>query len=152
MAQGDFVVFAQAKVSMQEALIDLETDSFFLALVTNATVPSETTADPRWGAGGSTDFSANEVSGDNYTTGGNALLNPTISLATATTKWDTDDPTTWSQAAGGPTDIRWGIIYDSTDAGKRAVGYVEMTTGTDISLVAGDISVAVAAGGWYTVL
>lgn len=151
MAQGDFTVFNAFKESIGESLLDLETDTFKLAFI--STVPTASDADPRWGAGGSTNLSSDEVSGTNYTAGGNTLANPAYTESSGTATWDTDDPATWSQHASGPTNIKTGIIYDDTDTGKRAIGFIDMTTDggtTAISLANSDITVQVNASGWFT--
>lgn len=156
MARGTFAVFNQFKADIGEKLHNLETDSFKLALTTlqvgGTPTVAATDADPRWGAGGSTDLSTSEVSGTNYTAGGNALGTPTYDESSGTATFDTADPAAWLQHASGPTDIKTAILYNDTDAGKRAIGFMDMTADgtTAISLVDGDITVTVAATGWFT--
>ena len=57
MAQGDVTWFEQAFVDIQEGLHDLENDTIKLGLTDSTTTPASTTADPRWGAGGTTNLS-----------------------------------------------------------------------------------------------
>ncbi len=151
MAQGTLVVFDEFKQTIGESLVDLETDAFKLAFIN--IVPLVSDADPRWGAGGGTNLSTSEVSGTNYTAGGNATANPAYTQASGTATWDVDDPATWLQHVSGPTDIKTGIVYDDTDAGKRAIAFIDMTTDggtTPLSLVDGDITVAVNVAGIFT--
>lgn len=140
MAQGDVVVFDQFLVDVCEALHDLENDVIKCALITSATTPAATTADPRWGAGGSTNLSTDEVTaGGNYTAGGNTCANPAVTLNAGAAEIDFDDPAVWSQNASNPTNARWGIVYNDTDAGKRAIGYVDL--GSTFDMTTGDLTI-----------
>lgn len=136
MAVGDVTMFNKFWEDVGDKLHALSADVFKFGIVTNATVPASTTADPRWGAGGTTNFATNEVTpGGNYAAGG-----PTIdgadpwTISTATTIFDPIDVSIAANAAN-PTGAYWGILYNDTDAGKRAIGFIEL--GTAISLVGG---------------
>lgn len=145
MAAGDVVFFDQFMVDVQEGVHNLETDTIKLGLITNAVTPAVTDADPRWGAGGTTNFATNQVTpGGNYATGGPAAANPTVALSGGAAVFDADDIAI-SQAAGNPTDARWGILYNDTAAGKNAIGFVDL--GSVIDLSAGNFSVAWNASG-----
>ncbi len=145
MSAGDIVFFDQWLVDVQEKLHDHENDTFKLGLITNAVTPAATTTDPRWGAGGTTNLSSSQVTpGGNYATGGPAIGNPTVTLSGGAAVFDGDDISI-AQHASNPTDARWGIIYNDTDAGKRAVGYVDL--GAVIDLSAGAFSTAWNASG-----
>lgn len=133
MAVGDIIAFDQFLVDVQEGLHDLENDTIKLGIVTNSTVPTATTADPRWGAGGTTDFSANEVTpGGNYSTGGPTLANPTVTLSGGAGVFDTDDVSI-AQDASNPSGAYWGFVYNDTDTGKRGILFVELGTAVDLS-------------------
>ena len=111
-------------------------DTLKFGIVTNATVPSTTTADPRWGAGGTTNFATNEVTpGGNYAAGGISITSPTTTLSTTHTNLNATSPISLAANAANPTGAYWGIVYDSTDAGKHAIGFVDL--GGPLSLVAG---------------
>lgn len=139
MAQGDVVFFDQWLVDVAEAKQDHELGVFFLGLVTNATVPADTTADPRWGAGGTTNFKTNEViPGGNYAADGASLANPSVALVGGLAEIDTDDPATWAQNASNPTNAQWGIIYNN-QAAKECVGYVDL--GGAFDMTTGDLDV-----------
>ncbi len=145
MAAGDVVFFDQWLVDVAEKKHDHETDTFKVGLITSAVTPSATTSDPRWGAGGSTNFSTNEVApGGNYTTGGPTIGNPSVTLSGGAAVLDGDDISV-AQHASNPTNGRWGIIYNSTSAGKEGVGYVDL--GTAIDLSAGAFSITWNASG-----
>jgi hypothetical protein len=145
MAAGDVVFFDQWLVDVQEGLHDQENDTIKVGLITSAATPAATTSDPRWGAGGGTNFSTNQVTpGGNYATGGPSAANPSVTLTGGAGVFDADDIAI-TQNASNPTNARWGIIYNDTDAGKRCIGYVDL--GTDIDLSAGDFSITWNASG-----
>ena len=145
MAQGDVQEFDQFHHNLGLALHNLSTSTYKLALITSAVTPASTTADPRWGAGGSTNLSTNEVTaGGNYTSGGVTLSSVTYTLTGGKSVWDAADITI-SQNASNPTNARWGIIYDNTDAGKRAVAYLDL--GSTFDMTTGDLVIAWNAGG-----
>lgn len=141
MAQGDIIYFDQWLVDVQEALHDHENDDFKVGLITDVSPqPAATTTDPRWGAGGTTNYSTSQVTpGGNYATGGPSIVNPTVTLSGGAGVFDGDDISI-TQHASNPTNARWGIIYNNTDAGKRAVGFLDLGGVTDLS--AGDFSIA----------
>lgn len=138
MAQGDVVFFDQYLVDVQEKVHNQETDTIKLAYITSAVTPVATTSDPRWGAAGTTDFSTSEVTpGGNYSTGGPAAANPSVTLSGGAGVFDADDIAI-SQNASNPTDARWGILYNDTATGKNCLGFVDNGSDTDMS--AGDFA------------
>lgn len=148
MAQGDITVFAQAKLDIGLKVHQLETDTIKLGLITSGVTPTETTSDPRWGSGGSTNLSSSQVTpGGNYSSGGPTIANNTYTLNSATTTFDGDNITI-AQNASNPTNARWGIIYNDTAAGKQALAFVDLGGATD--LTAGDFSITWNASGIFT--
>lgn len=147
MAAGDVVWFDQALVDMAKKLIDLSGD-IRLGIVDATITPSATTAAPCWGAGGTTDFSAEQVS-----TGGTAYTGPidlagvTCTLSGGAMVFDADDVSI-SQDASGFTDGRWGILYDNAAANKNAIGYLDL--GIARSIVTGPLSITWNASGILT--
>lgn len=138
MAAGDVHVFSQfVNNTTLASLASLwGTNTIKMGIVTNATVPAVTTADPRWGAGGTTNFATNEVTpGGNYAAGGITLAGTTVTLSTTHTNLNATSPISLAANASNPTGAYWGILYDSTDAGKHCFGYVDL--GGPISLVSG---------------
>lgn len=137
MAQGDVVFFDQFLLNLATG-----TDIGFdfgatpnvvkVALIDSVVTPDATTTDPRWGTGGITNFSLNEVTvaGD-YTAGGNACASPNVSLVGGLVEFDWGDPAPWT--SGTDTDAKWGIIYDDTLAGKYCIGYIDLGTAFDMS-------------------
>lgn len=149
MAQGDLLFFNDFVDDLGKGKHNLDTDTIKFALCTNATVPSVSTADPCFGAGGTTNFSSTEVSGTGYTAGGEDISS-TYSTTTAVGTLDGTD-VSWTQNGAGPTNIRWGIIYNDTATNKDCIAFVDMGGGADISLVDGDISYTFNGSGIGTI-
>lgn len=151
MAAGDFTWFTQAKVDLGNKIHNLGSggDTLKLALVTAVVTPSETDAAPHFGGTGTTNYATNQVSaGGNYAAGGATLANQTFAAASANAKFDADD-VSWSKNASNPTNARWGILYNSTDANKRALGFVDLGGAIDMS--AYDLTVQWNASGLITI-
>ena len=145
MAQGDVVFFDQFLVDVMEEIHNLETDTIKVALVDNVITPVATTADPRWGAGGTTDLSANEVAaGGNYAAGGATPAAPEVTLTGGLAQFDAGD-VSWAQDASNPTDAEWAIVYNDTAAGKNAIGFVDI--GGTFDMTTGDLSITWNANG-----
>ena len=123
------------------------TNTIKMAIMTNAATPSLTDSDPRWGAGGSQNYATNEVTpGGSYSAGGITLTSPTSTLSGAVTSLNSTSPITLAANAANPTNAYWGIFYDSTDAGKHVIGYIDL--GGPVSLVPGlQINIAGASSG-----
>lgn len=117
------------------------------AIVTSSYTPDQNLHD-FWN-----DVSANEVSGTNYTAGGNSCASPTWSGpdGSGVLTFDASDPATWSQHASGFSTGRRAIIYYDTGVGStsRLVAYSD-DFGAASGNVAGDFSVAFNASGIYT--
>lgn len=133
MAQGDVTLFNKAIEWIGEAVINLETDTIKLGLITSSLTPAASTAAPCWGAGGSTNLTTYQVTpGGNYSTGGPTIANPTYTESSGTVTFDGDDVTI-AQDASNPTNARWAIIYSSTAANANALGFVDLGGITDLS-------------------
>jgi hypothetical protein len=149
MAQGDIIIFDQYCLDIGKKLIDNSADVLKLALVNSTTTPTTTTADPRWGAGGTTNFSSNEVTaGGNYTAGGSTLASVTFTLSGGKAVFDAAD-ITWSQNASNPTTARWAILYDNTDTGKRCLLAVDL--GSTFDMTTGDLVITWNASGIFDI-
>lgn len=145
MASGDVTFTDQWLVDVQEKFHDMEADTIKLGLITSSTTPTAATADPRWGAGGTTNWSTNEVTpGGNYSAGGPAIANNSVTLSGGAGVFDGDDISI-TQNGSNPTNARWGIIYNDTDAGKRALGFLDL--GSDRDLSGGNFTVTWNASG-----
>lgn len=96
----------------------------------------------------------NEVTGTNYTAGGNVMSNGSVSLPDAGTGLvtvDIDDPGTWLFDASGFTNGRRAIIYldTGTAATSTLIGFSN-DFGSDQGNGNGDFNVTVNASGLYT--
>ena len=136
MARGDIKWFASALHDLGNKIHDMDSDALRLGIVTNATVPAINTPAPHWGGTGTTNFAANQVpTGTAYT--GPIALTETWALTAAGADFRLSNIVIAQDAGGGFTTGHWGIIYNDTDANKRAIGYVEL--GGPVGNVAGAI-------------
>lgn len=152
MAAGDFLVFDSFIEALGDGNIpDLNTVDIHMGIATNATVPTKTTADPRWGAGGTTNFLTNQVTpGGNYTTGGPELTVTTTTpwtISGSTATFDLDDVSI-AVNASNPATGYWGLIYIN-DADDRCIGYVEL--GAPVDMTAGNFTITWDASGLFTI-
>lgn len=143
MATGDITWFDQALLDLGSKIHNLGSDVLKLGIVKSAANggidPATTTADPRWGAGGTTNLSSSSVvvTGTSYTAP-QTLASVTWSLVSGIATLRANI-ITLAQDASGFTNGRWGIIYNDTDTGKRALAFVDF--GSDRSLVAGALTI-----------
>lgn len=149
MARGDVHVFAAWELSMKAGgSNNLTSDTLKLGIVTNGTVPTVSTNDPRWGAGGTTNFATNEVAtGSTYSAGGPSLASVTFTRASGVNTLTAANASISTDATGF-TNGYYGIIYDSTDAGKRAVAFVDL--GGPVSIQGGALNINWNASGIFT--
>lgn len=147
MAAGDFKWFAQGLQDLGNKVHDLDADDWRMGIVTNATVPAVNTAAPHWGGTGTTNFSTNQVgTGGTSYTGPIVLTSEAWALTASGAAMDVAD-ISLAQDAAGFTNGAYGIIYNNTDANKRAIGYVELSSGGTLSLVAGAVTITMNASG-----
>ena len=67
-------------------------DTIKMAIITNAQTPGINDSDPRWGSGGSQNYSTAEVTpGGNYSAGGVSLSGTTSTLSGAVTSLERDE-------------------------------------------------------------
>lgn len=115
------------------------------ALVTSAYTPNQNTHD-------FFDDITNEVTGTNYTAGGNVCSNPAVTMDGAgLITFDADDPATWSQNAGGFSTARRAILYRDTGtaATSQLIAYSDAFS-ADRGNVDGDFSITFDAAGVFT--
>ncbi len=153
MAQGDVNYFDQFWTDVGNKLHNLSTDTFYIGIVGNGVTPAQTTADPRWGAGGTTDFSAQEVTpGGNYSAGGenlSAVITDNWTSSSGTDKLDFDDVSI-AQDASNPSGCYYGIVYNFTDTGKRCVGWIDL--GGPLNLAGGPLTITWHANGFLALI
>jgi len=133
MASGDITFFHQFKVDLGNKIHDLDTDTWKVGLITSAVTPAAADAAPHWGGTGTTNYSTNQVTpGGNYATGGPSLTALAYTNSSGTVSWQAAKVSIASHASN-PTNARWGIIYNSTDANKRAAAYVDLGSARDLT-------------------
>lgn len=141
MAAGDVVVFDEAKLALLDGTHDLDTHSFKGFLITNAVVPAAADATPA-----KADYT--EVTpGGTYSAGGSALT-VVLSEAAGTVTYDFSTNPSWAQNASNPTDAYYLVIYNDTNVGKEAIGFVDL--GGPVDMTAGDLTVTWNASGLFT--
>lgn len=128
MAQGDLVVFDEAKLALLNGTHDLDTHTIKVAICDNTTAPTAGTATPTL-----SDFTQVGTAGS-YTAGGTTL---TISLteAAGTVTFDATNNPSWAAHASNDTDAYWAIIYNDTDVSDSAIAYVDLGGPVDMSAV-----------------
>ena len=123
--------------------IDWDTDLIKVMLVTASYTPAPTTDEFI------SDADANEVTGSNYTAGGDTVDNISVVESAGTVTVDGDD-VAWLQHATGFADARYAIIYYDTTVNTTSpvVGYIDFTA--DKGNVNGDLTIEWAATGIFT--
>lgn len=138
MAAGDMKWFVQALHDLGNKIHDLDGDTLKMGIVTNATVPANTTAAPHWGGTGTTNFATNQVGTGGGYTGPVTLAGKAWAVSSSSAIFGADQISI-SQNASGFTDGYYGIIYNDTDANKRALGFIDL--GGPVSLVSGSLTI-----------
>lgn len=136
MAAGDVHVCAKFVSNMAALAGGKWTNAVKVALITNAVTPSISDTDPRWGVGGAQNYSTAEVTaGGNYSAGGIPLSGLSVAGTFPNVDLVATSPISVTANAANPTGAFWGIIYDSTSAGKEVLGFIDL--GGPVSLVNG---------------
>lgn len=151
MAQGDVIVFDQTFLDLASKIHNISTggDTVKMGIVDSTITPTATTADPRWGAGGTTDLSANEVAtGTSYSAGGPALGSVTGGLSGGAFVFDSANVSI-AQDATGFTDGRWAVAYNDTSSGKQVLFVVDL--GGVVSIQGGSLNINANASGWFSI-
>ena len=147
MATGDFKWFAQGLHDLGNKLHDLDSDDWRMGVVTTGNVPTVNETGPHWGGTGTTNFATNQVATGTAYTGPIVLATEAWTLTSTGAALDFGDITIAQDAGGGFANGAYGIVYNNTDANKRAIGYVELSSAGTLSNVAGPINVTINASG-----
>lgn len=129
--------------------VDLETpggNGYKIALVNVTETPVQNT-DDFWD-----DANANEVSGTGYTTDGNLIASPIVTMnGSGLITWDASDPATWGQNGAGFTNARLAIIIrdTGTPSSSELIAYSD-NFAADRGNVSGDFSITLDAAGIFT--
>ena len=140
MATGDIKWFSAAILQLGTKIHNLTSDTLNLGIVTTATVPTITTAIPHWGGTGTTNFATNQVGVGGGYTGPVALASVTWTDVSGVLTLRATDVVIPQNASGFSTGA-YGIIYNNTDANKRALGYIELSSGGTLSIVSGSVTI-----------
>lgn len=144
MARGDLVYFDQFYTDEGLGVHDLSNNTVKWGLVTNAVVPSRSTPDPRWGAGGTTNFAAQEVTpGGTYISGGTDLSS-TFTKDNGTSTHGAS-VVSWAANAANPQDAAYAIAYNDVTAGKQCICFVDLAGPLDMR--AGPLTITPNAAG-----
>jgi hypothetical protein len=144
MAAGDLVVFNEARAFLIDGGFE-PTDDLKVALVTTATTPTASTASPTL-----SDFTQ-VTAGGNYVAGGISIgnLGALISQTSGTVTADSATNPSWAQNAGNPTNARWAIVYNDTDASDQAIAFIDL--GATVDMTAGALTITWNASGLFTI-
>ena len=140
MATGDIKWFQQALLDLGNKIHNLSSDVLQLGIVTTTTVPTMATAAPHWGGTGTTNFATNQVGIGGGYTGPITLAGVSWSNVSGVLTLRATDPVIPQNAAGFANGA-YGIIFNSTDANKRALGYIELSAAGSLSIVSGSVTV-----------
>lgn len=146
MATGTMKWFAQGLHDIGNKIHDLDGDDWRMGIVTGVT-PAVNTAAPHWGGTGTTNYATSQVAttGTSYT-GPIVLTSEAWTLTSTGAAMDFAD-VSLAKDASGFTNGGYGIIYNNTDANKRAIGYIEISATNAASLVIGAINITFNASG-----
>lgn len=145
MAAGTFTVYGAAIEAIHKGLIDLDSSTVVITLHGSSYTPSNDTH-ATWA-----DVSASQFStGGNYTAGGQALANITVTRTGSTVKFDADD-VTWSNVTLANVryaiaTVRAGASLASTDL---LLGYCDVEVGGSLSPSNGNLAITWNANGLF---
>lgn len=144
MARGDFVVFDEAKAYMIDGGWEAA-DDIKCAILDDTTTPTAGDTTPALG-----DYTEVGASGT-YTAGGTSLgnLGTVVTEAGGTMTFDSSTNPTWAQDASNDTDAYWGLVYNDTQAGDPAIGFLDL--GGPVDMTAGDLTITWNASGLFTI-
>jgi len=127
MARGDIHWFNSAGLQGFKKFYDLSSETLKLGIVNGANVPTVNTPNPAWGANGTINFSADQV-----TTNAGGYSGP-ITLASVTFTQVANLATLAANSVviaqdsgNGFSNANFGIMYDDTHANKPAFAFVDL--------------------------
>ena len=140
MATGSIKWFNDGILAMGNKAFNLSSDTLQLGIVTTSTVPSLTTAVPHWGGTGTTNFATNQVGTGGGYTGPITLASVTWSNVSGVITLRATDVVI-PQNASGFSNGAYGILFDNTDANKRAFGFIELSAAGTATIVTGSLTI-----------
>jgi hypothetical protein len=144
MAAGAWQVFNIAKEKLADGTFDLDTNTFKMALTTDAQALAATFAGTSTNAQYS-DLTNEVANGGGYTTGGKTL-SATWVRSTGTITFDCDDQA-WTSST---ITAKYAVIYADNAGNDDLLCFCELDTGGSVSTVSGTLTVAINASGVFT--
>ncbi len=143
MATGDITWFEEARTLDYFAAWAL-TDDIKVAILDNTTAPTAADATPALA-----DYTEVGTAGS-YTAGGTSIgdWGTVWSEASGTGTMDSATNPSWAKDASNDTDAHWGLIYNDTQAGDPAIGFVDL--GGPVDMTAGSLTITWNASGIAT--
>jgi hypothetical protein len=150
MAEGTILVFDKMRENIGLKLMSLDADTYFLMLVQDSgATPDVGDTNPTYVAGGTPDYSlaANEVDDTGvYVNGGLTLGAVSWSEAAGTATWDAGAAdASWIKDVDNDAAARWGVFYNSTNAAKEGVCFVDL--GAVFDMKTGDLTITYNVSG-----
>lgn len=144
MARGDVTVFEEAKAYMIDGGWEAA-DDIKCAILDDTTTPTAADTTPALG-----DYTQ-VGTGGTYSSGGTSLgnLGTCVTESGGTMTFDSTTNPSWAQDASNDTDGYWGLIYNDTQAGDPAIGFVDL--GGPVDMSAGSLTITWNASGIFTI-
>jgi hypothetical protein len=144
MAVGDVTVFDEAKAYLLDGGFE-STDDIKVAVLDNTATPTAGFATPSL-----SDFTEVGTAGT-YVAGGISLgnLGTLVAESGGTMTFDSGTNPTWAQDGSNDSDAYWGLIYNDTDSGDRALAFVEL--GGPVDMTAGALTITWNGSGIFTI-
>ena len=144
MAAGSWTVFNIAKEKLADGTFDLDTNTFKMALTTDAQALAATFAGTSTNAQYS-DLTNEVANGGGYTTGGKTLACTWV-RSTGTITFDCDDQA-WTSST---ITAKYAVIYADNAGNDDLLCFCELDTGGSVSTVSGTLTVTINASGVFT--
>lgn len=143
MATGDVIVFEEAKEYLLDGGFEAA-DDIKCAILDNTATPTAAFATPALA-----DFTQVGTAGT-YVLDGTSLgtLTSMVTESGGTATFDSGTNPTWAQNGSNDADAWWGLIYNDTDAGNRAIAFVEL--GGPVDMSAGSLTITWNGSGIFT--
>lgn len=139
--KGDLIIFNQTLLDQGNGVHNLGTHTFAVGLITSAVTPAVGTPDPRWGAGGGTNYLSNQVALGTAYTGPIQVASRTFGLVGTDAVLDWADIIINKDDVQGFSNARWAIVFNNTVAGKNCLFAIDM--GADTTNVTGPVQFSI---------